>query len=157
MATRTINGNNAGNSINVSNFSLTPGSGYKVTGASSISPAGSAPFFDTDLVINTLDATGGTDVVDLSGLTTNSGVSFTSITINGSGGSQIVTGSGFAETISTGAGNDTINSGAGDDTLTGGDGADSWAATPSTTRAPVAATPSTSPEPCPLSFPSARH
>ena len=59
MATRTINGNNAGNSINVSNFSLTPGSGYKVTGARSISPAGSAPFFDTDLVINTLDATGG--------------------------------------------------------------------------------------------------
>jgi Ca2+-binding RTX toxin-like protein len=123
--TRTINGNNAGNTINVSDFSLTPGSGYKVTGASSISPAGSAPFFDTDLVINTLDATGGTDVVDLSGLTTNSGVSFTSITINGGGGSQIVTGSGFAETISTGAGNDTINAGAGDDTITGGDGADS--------------------------------
>ena len=125
MATRTINGNNAGNSINVSDFSLTPGSGYKVTGASSISPAGSAPFFDTDLVINTLDATGGTDVVDLSGLTTNSGVPFNNITINGSAGSQIVTGSGFAETISTGAGNDTINSGAGDDTLNGGDGADS--------------------------------
>ena len=125
MATRTINGNNLGNTIAVSDFSLAPNSGYKVTGASSISPAGPAPFFDTDVVINTFDATGGTDYVDLSGLTTTSGVSFTSITINGGGGSQIVTGSGFAETISTGAGNDTINSGAGDDTLTGGDGADS--------------------------------
>jgi len=51
MATRTINGNNAGNTINVLDFSATTGSGYKVTGASSISPAGSAPFFDTDLYL----------------------------------------------------------------------------------------------------------
>ena len=125
MATRIINGSNAGNTINVLDFSASPGSGYKVTGASSITPAGPAPFFDTDVVINTFDATGGTDYVDLSGLTTNSGVSFSSITINGGGGSQIVTGSGFAETISTGSGNDTINAGAGNDTLIGGDGADS--------------------------------
>ncbi|MDY7047477.1 MAG: calcium-binding protein [Microcystis panniformis WG22] len=76
-------------------------------------------------MINTLDATGGTDVVNLSGLTTNSGVSFTSININGGGGTQNVTGSGFAETISTGSGNDIISAGAGDDTLIGGDGADS--------------------------------
>ena len=124
MATRIINGSNAGNTINVLDFSASPGSGYKVTGASSITPAGPAPFFDTDVVINTFDATGGTDYVDLSGLTTNSGVSFSSITINGGGGSQIVTGSGFAETISTGSGNDTINAGAGNDTLIGGDGAD---------------------------------
>ena len=128
MATRTINGNNAGNTINVLDFSFLPNTntGYKVIGSGfTISPAGPAPFFDTDLVINTFDATGGTDFVDLSLLTTNSGVFFTSITINGGGGSQIVTGSGFAETISTGAGNDTINSGAGDDTLTGGGNADS--------------------------------
>jgi Ca2+-binding RTX toxin-like protein len=128
MATRTINGSNAGNTINALDFSFLPNTntGYKVTGSGfTISPAGPAPFFDADLVINTLNATGGTDFVNLSGLTTNSGVSFTSITINGGSGSQIVTGSGFAETISTFAGNDTINSGAGDDTLTGGDGADS--------------------------------
>ena len=127
MATRTINGSNAGNTINVLDFSFLPNTntGYKVTGASSISPAGPAPFFDTDVVINTFDATGGTDYVDLSGLTTNSGVSFSSITINGGSGSQIVTGSGFAETISTGNGNDTINAGAGNDTLIGGGGADS--------------------------------
>jgi Ca2+-binding RTX toxin-like protein len=124
MATRIINGSNAGNTINVLDFSASPGSGYKVTGASSITPAGPAPFFDTDVVINTFDATGGTDYVDLSGLTTNFGVSFSSITINGGGGSQIVTGSGFAETISTGSGNDTINAGTGNDTLIGGDGAD---------------------------------
>jgi Ca2+-binding RTX toxin-like protein len=123
--TRTINGNNAANNIVVSDFSVTPGSGYTVTGASSTTtpPALPGPFFETDLVINTFDAGGGTDFVNLSGLIT--GVSFTSITINGGGGSQNVTGSGFAETISTGAGNDTINSGAGDDTLTGGGNADS--------------------------------
>ncbi|REJ45080.1 MAG: calcium-binding protein [Microcystis flos-aquae TF09] len=122
MPTRTINGNNSGNTINV----LDDTGGYKVTGSGfTISPGGSPPFTDTDLVINTLDATGGTDVVNLSGLTTNSGVSFTSITINGGGGTQIVTGSGFAETISTGISNDAINAGAGDDTLIGGDGADS--------------------------------
>jgi Ca2+-binding RTX toxin-like protein len=122
MATRTINGNNLGNTIAVSDL----GSGYTVTGAISMTPAipvSPGPFFETDVVINTLNATGGTDFVNLSGLIT--GVSFTSITINGGSGSQIVTGSGFAETISTFAGNDTINSGAGDDTLTGGDGADS--------------------------------
>jgi Ca2+-binding RTX toxin-like protein len=126
MATRTINGSNAGNTINVLDFSPSSNTGYKVTGSGfTISPAGPAPFFDTDVVINTFDATGGTDYVDLSGLTTNSGVTFSSITINGGGGSQIVTGSGFAETISTGSGNDTINAGAGNDTLIGGDGADS--------------------------------
>jgi Ca2+-binding RTX toxin-like protein len=121
MATRTINGNNAGNTINVFDF----GSGYKVTGASSTTtpPALPGPFFETDVVINTFDASGGTDYVDLSLLTITSGV--TNITINGSGGSQDVTGSGFAETISTGAGNDIINSGAGDDILTGGGNADS--------------------------------
>ena len=121
MATRTINGNNAGNTINVFDF----GSGYKVTGASSTTtpPALPGPFFETDVVINTFDASGGTDYVDLSLLTITSGV--TNITINGGGGSQIVTGSGFAETISTGAGNDIINSGAGDDILTGGGNADS--------------------------------
>jgi Ca2+-binding RTX toxin-like protein len=125
MATRTINGSNAGNTINVLDFSFLPNTntGYKVTGSGfTISPAGPAPFFDTDVVINTFD---GTDVVDLSLLTTNSGVSFTSITINGGSGSQIVTGSGFAETISTVGGNDTINAGAGNDTLIGGGGADS--------------------------------
>ena len=122
MATRIINGSNGANTIAVSDYSP---SGYTVTGASSISPAGPAPFFDTDVVINTFDATGGTDVVNLSLLTPTSGVFFTSITINGGGGSQIVTGSGFAETISTGSGNDTINAGAGNDTITGGDGADS--------------------------------
>ncbi len=122
MPTRTINGNNSGNTINV----LDDTGGYKVTGSGfTISPGGSPPFTDTDLVINTLDTTGGTDVVNLSGLTTNSGVSFTSITINGGGGTQNVTGSGFAETISTGISNDAINAGAGDDTLIGGDGADS--------------------------------
>ncbi len=122
MPTRTINGNNSGNTINV----LDDTGGYKVTGSGfTISPGGSPPFTDTDLVINTLDTTGGTDVVNLSGLTTNSGVSFTSITINGGGGTQNVTGSGFAETISTGSGNDIISAGAGDDTLIGGDGADS--------------------------------
>ena len=122
MPTRTINGNNSGNTINV----LDDTGGYKVTGSGfTISPGGSPPFTDTDLVINTLDATGGTDVVNLSGLTTNSGVSFTSININGGGGTQNVTGSGFAETISTGISNDAINAGAGDDTLIGGDGADS--------------------------------
>jgi Ca2+-binding RTX toxin-like protein len=122
MPTRTINGNNSGNTINV----LDDTGGYKVTGSGfTISPGGSPPFTDTDLVINTLDATGGTDVVNLSGLTTNSGVSFTSININGGGGTQNVTGSGFAETISTGSGNDIISAGAGDDTLIGGDGADS--------------------------------
>jgi Ca2+-binding RTX toxin-like protein len=121
MATRTINGNNAGNTINVFDF----GSGYKVTGASSTTtpPALPGPFFETDVVINTFDASGGTDYVDLSLLTITSGV--TNITINGGGGSQDVTGSGFAETISTGAGNDIINSGAGDDILTGGGNADS--------------------------------
>ena len=121
MATRTINGNNAGNTINVFDF----GSGYKVTGASSTTtpPALPGPFFETDVVINTFDASGGTDYVDLSLLTITSGV--TNITINGGGGSQNVTGSGFAETISTGAGNDIINSGAGDDILTGGGNADS--------------------------------
>jgi Ca2+-binding RTX toxin-like protein len=121
MATRTINGNNAGNTINVFDF----GSGYKVTGASSTTtpPALPGPFFETDVVINTFDASGGTDYVDLSLLTITSGV--TNITINGSGGSQDVTGSGFAETISTGAGNDIINSDAGDDILTGGGNADS--------------------------------
>jgi Ca2+-binding RTX toxin-like protein len=121
MATRTINGNNAGNTINVFDF----GSGYKVTGASSTTtpPALPGPFFETDVVINTFDASGGTDYVDLSLLTITSGV--TNITINGGGGSQVVTGSGFAETISTGAGNDIINSGAGDDILTGGGNADS--------------------------------
>jgi Ca2+-binding RTX toxin-like protein len=120
MATRTINGSNAGNTINVFDF----GSGYKVTGASSTTtpPALPGPFFEIDVVINTFNATIGTDFVNLSGL--NTGVTFNSITINGGGGSQIVTGSGFAETISTGAGNDTINSGAGNDTITGGDGAD---------------------------------
>jgi Ca2+-binding RTX toxin-like protein len=125
MATRTINGNSLGNTIDVSDYNAIPGTGYTVSGQSSMTPAGLAPFFETDVVINTLNATLGTDFVNLSLLTTNSGVSFTSITINGGGGSQIVTGSGFAETISTFAGNDTINSGAGDDTLTGGDGADS--------------------------------
>jgi Ca2+-binding RTX toxin-like protein len=121
MATRTINGNNAGNTINVFDF----GSGYKVTGASSTTtpPALPGPFFETDVVINTFDASGGTDYVDLLLLTITSGV--TNITINGGGGSQDVTGSGFAETISTGAGNDIINSGAGDDILTGGGNADS--------------------------------
>ena len=121
MATRTINGNNAGNTINVFDF----GSGYKVTGAISTTtpPALPGPFFETDVVINTFDASGGTDYVDLSLLTITSGV--TNITINGGGGSQVVTGSGFAETISTGAGNDIINSGAGDDILTGGGNADS--------------------------------
>jgi Ca2+-binding RTX toxin-like protein len=124
MATRTINGNNGANNIAVSDYDpINPG--YTVSGASSTTtpPALPGPFFETDVVINTLNATGGTDFVVLSGLTTTSGV--TSITINGGSGSQIVTGSGFAETISTFAGNDTINSGAGDDTLTGGDGADS--------------------------------
>jgi Ca2+-binding RTX toxin-like protein len=127
MTTRTINGSNGANNIAVSDYDLiSPGNpGYTVSGASSISPAGPAPFFDIDVVINTFDATGGTDFVVLSGLTTTSGVSFTSITINGGGGSQDVTGSGFAETISTGAGNDTINSGAGNDTITGGGNADS--------------------------------
>ena len=125
MATRTINGSNGANTIVVSDVNATPGSGYTVSGASSTTtpPALPGPFFETDVVINTLNATGGTDFVNLSGLIT--GVSFTSITINGGGGSQDVTGSGFAETISTFAGNDTINSGAGDDTITGGDGADS--------------------------------
>ena len=126
MATRIINGSNAGNTINVLDFLSSP-YGYTVTGASSTTtlPPLPGPFFDTDLVINTFDATGGTDVVNLSLLTPTSGVFFTSITINGGGGSQIVTGSGFAETISTGSGNDTINAGAGNDTITGGDGADS--------------------------------
>ena len=122
MATRTINGNNLGNTIAVSDL----GSGYTVTGAISMTPAipvSPGPFFETDVVINTLNATGGTDFVNLSGLIT--GVSFTSITITGGSGTQIVTGSGFAETISTGAGNDTINSGAGNDTITGGGNADS--------------------------------
>jgi Ca2+-binding RTX toxin-like protein len=124
MTTRTINGSNGANNIAVSDYDpINPG--YTVSGASSTTtpPALPGPFFETDVVINTLNATGGTDFVVLSGLTTISGV--TSITINGGSGSQIVTGSGFAETISTGAGNDTINSGAGDDTITGGDGADS--------------------------------
>jgi Ca2+-binding RTX toxin-like protein len=125
MATRTINGNNLNNTIYVSDYNAIPGTGYTVSGESFMTPAGPAPFIDDVLVINTLNATLGTDSVNLSLLTTNSGVFFTSITINGGGGSQIVTGSGFAETISTFAGNDTINSGAGDDTLTGGDGADS--------------------------------
>jgi uncharacterized HhH-GPD family protein len=95
--TRTINGNNAANNIVVSDSSVTPGSGYTVTGASSTTtpPALPGPFFETDVVINTFDAGGGTDFVNLSGLIT--GVSFTSITINGGGGSQNVTGSGFAE------------------------------------------------------------
>jgi Ca2+-binding RTX toxin-like protein len=127
MTTRTINGSNGANNIAVStNYDPpTPGSGYKVTGASSTTtlPALPGPFFETDVVINTFDAGGGTDYVDLSLLTITSGV--TNITINGGGGSQIVTGSVLAETISTGAGNDTINSGAGDDTLTGGGNADS--------------------------------
>ena len=124
MATRTINGNNGANNIAVSDYDpFNPG--YTVSGASSTTtlPALPGPFFETDVVINTFDATGGTDFVNLSFLTTTSGV--TSITINGGGGSQIVTGSVLAETISTGAGNDTINSGAGNDTITGGDGADS--------------------------------
>ncbi|MFM7881775.1 MAG: beta strand repeat-containing protein [Microcystis panniformis] len=68
--------------------------------------------------INTFDATGGTDYVNVS--TADAGV-----TINGGGGSQIVVGSSFADTISTGSGNDSINAGAGNDTITGGDGADS--------------------------------
>jgi Ca2+-binding RTX toxin-like protein len=68
--------------------------------------------------INTFDATGGTDYVNV--ITADAGV-----TITGGGGSQIVVGSGYADTISTGSGNDTINAGAGNDTITGGDGADS--------------------------------
>ena len=124
MATRTINGSNGADTIVVFDFLNPPTYGYKVTGASSTTtlPPLPGPFFDTDLVINTFD---GTDVVDLFLLTPTSGVSFTSITINGGGGSQTVTGSGFAETISTGNGNDTINAGAGNDTLIGGGGADS--------------------------------
>jgi Ca2+-binding RTX toxin-like protein len=68
--------------------------------------------------INTFNATGGTDYVNVS--TADAGV-----TITGGAVSQIVVGSGFADTISTGSGNDTINAGAGNDALTGGDGADS--------------------------------
>ena len=128
MATRIINGSNAGNTINVLDF-LSPPYGYTVTGASSTTPPTPllpGPYTDTDLVINTLNATGGTDFADLSLLTfAGSNIFFNSITINGGGGTQIVTGSEFAETISTGSGNDTINAGAGNDTITGGDGADS--------------------------------
>ena len=128
MATRTINGTNLGNTIAVSDYDLSYpfDPGYTVSGESFMTPAipsQPGPFFEIDVVINTLNATLGTDSVNLSLLTTNSGV--TSITINGGGGSQIVTGSVLAETISTFAGNDTINSGAGNDTITGGDGADS--------------------------------
>jgi len=120
MATRTINGNTAGNTIIVKSDY---GGGYKATGSGfTISPAGADPFFETDLVINTFRATGGTDFVDLSGLTT--GVSFTSITVNGGGGSQIVIGSNFVDTIDGKSGDDEIYGGAGDDTITGGSGAD---------------------------------
>ena len=131
MATRIIKGSNGANTIAVSNFispTPVPVPGYKVTGAISTTtpPPLPGPFFDTDLVINTENATGGTDYVDLSGLTfAGSNILFNSITINGGGGTQIVTGSEFAETISTLSGNDTINAGAGNDTLIGGGGADS--------------------------------
>jgi len=61
MATRTINGNNLGNTIAVSDLNAIPGTGYTVSGASSTTtpPALPGPFFEIDVVINTFNATIG--------------------------------------------------------------------------------------------------
>ena len=79
MATHT--GTNGGNSITLKN--KTALLGYTATG-SGFAPLGD--FSDAILLVNTLDATGGTDTVDFSGLTAASGV--TSVTVNGGGGTQ---------------------------------------------------------------------
>jgi hypothetical protein len=67
--------------------------------------------------INTADATGGTDYVNVSTATAG-------VTINGGGGKQIIIGSAFNDTIDGKSGNDNIDGGAGDDLITGGTGND---------------------------------
>jgi Ca2+-binding RTX toxin-like protein len=111
---RIINGNNGANTITIA----TSGESYTVTG----SVGGDGTFSDNaDLVVNSFDAGGGTDIINLSGL--NAGVA--SVTINGRGGSQNITGSALGDLIDGQAGDDTINGGDGNDTIIGGLGADS--------------------------------
>lgn len=113
--TRIVNGNNGANTITIQDAM----SGYTVTG----SIGGNGTFNDNaNLVVNSFDATGGTDFINLGGLTAASGV--TSVTINGGGGTQNITGSALADLIDGKAGNDIISGGGGDDTLIGGSGAD---------------------------------
>jgi Ca2+-binding RTX toxin-like protein len=58
--------------------------------------------------INTFNATGGTDYVNVS--TADAGV-----TITGGAGTQIIVGSAYADTLTGGGGNDTLTGGSGDD------------------------------------------
>jgi hypothetical protein len=62
-----INSNNGGNTIKVVNRLNTPGFTVNNDGVS-------MDYFTTSLTINTLDATGGIDSVNLSGLTGASGL-----------------------------------------------------------------------------------
>jgi Ca2+-binding RTX toxin-like protein len=111
-----INGNNAANTIAVTDKMPTPG--YTVT----VNGGPPTDFTDTSLTINTLDAGGGTDVVNLGGLTAASGV--TTVTVNGGGGVQNVTGSALDDLIDGKSGNDILNGGLGNDTIIGGNDAD---------------------------------
>jgi Ca2+-binding RTX toxin-like protein len=96
------------------------GNGYTISGVNNGSDIMDFSGFATVQnlgTINTLDATGGTDYVNVS--TSTAGV-----TVNGGGGKQIVIGSNFGDTIDGKSDNDTISAGGGDDTITGGSGAD---------------------------------
>ena len=67
--------------------------------------------------------TAGADIIDLSGLTSISGVP----SVQGGGGDDVLVGTGLAAIVLVGGeGNDTLSGGAGLDTLNGGGGVDSF-------------------------------
>lgn len=111
--TTIINGNSAANIITIANGT----NAYLVSGTVGVSPTGT--FSNSYLEVNGLN---GDDTIDLSSLTTASGVNFNSIDIDGGDNNDSITGSEFDEKINGGNQNDTINGGAGDDTLIGGNG-----------------------------------
>jgi len=116
---RLVSGTNLNDSITI--FDAIPG--YTVAGSS----GGNGTFSDDILTVNGLN---GNDTIDLSSLTSLSGISFQSITVNGDNNDDTIIGSAFNDNLrgdsglTSGLGNDTIWGGLGDDTITGGLGAD---------------------------------
>ncbi len=109
MTTKTVTGTDINDTILIVDSSPAPG--FNVTLTNGLS----GPFLDDTLIIN---ARFGADTVDLTGLTSASGV--TSITISGGGNDDTLTGSTLPDTFvvnGTGEGFDTYNGGADTDTI----------------------------------------
>jgi Ca2+-binding RTX toxin-like protein len=96
------------------------------TGPATLTALAAGDIEDFDGSGETLQGTGGADVLDLSGFRTVTGLS----SLHGRGGDDGLTGSPGADRILGGGGDDTITGGAGDDMLTGGAGTDRFVFAP---------------------------